>query len=84
MAMQKPIVASNIGWATEVIDDGLNGFLVHPTNHELYADTIVKVLENESLQKELGMQARKKVTQKFSITPIAQQSLEFYKKVCER
>ena len=84
MAMQKPIVASNIGWATEVIDDGVNGFLVHPTNHELYADTIVKVLENESLQKELGMQARKKVTQKFSITPIAQQSLEFYKKVCER
>nr|WP_315174101.1 glycosyltransferase family 4 protein [uncultured Flavobacterium sp.] len=84
MAMQKPIVASNIGWATEVIDDGVNGFLVHPTNHELYADTIVKVLENESLQKELGMQARKKVTQKFSITPIAQQSLEFYKKVCDR
>lgn len=83
MAMEKPIVASNIGWATEVIDDGLNGFLVHPTNHELYADTIVKVLENESLQKELGIQARKKVTQKFSIASIAQQSLVFYRKVCD-
>ncbi|MBQ0908391.1 glycosyltransferase family 4 protein [Flavobacterium sp. F-328] len=82
MAIQKPIVASNIGWATEVIDDGLNGFLVHPTNHELYAGTIVKVLENESLQKELGIQARKKVTQKFNIALIAQQSLVFYRKVC--
>ena len=83
MAMQKPIVASNIGWATEVIDDGINGFLVHPTNHELYADTIVKVLENESLQKELGIKARKKVIEKFSIDMVAQQSLAFYKKVCD-
>ena len=83
MAMQKPIVASNIGWAPEVIDDGLNGFLVHPTNHELYADTIVKVLENVDMQKELGIKARKKVIEKFSIDMVAQQSLAFYKKVCD-
>jgi hypothetical protein len=32
MAMEKQIVASNIGWASEVID-GVNGYLVHPTQH---------------------------------------------------
>jgi glycosyltransferase involved in cell wall biosynthesis len=78
MAMQKPIVASNIGWATEVIDDGINGFLVPPTQHMEYANQIVQLLENVQLQKEFGVEARKKVTEKFSIAIVAQESLSFY------
>ncbi|NDP27724.1 MAG: glycosyltransferase family 4 protein, partial [Flavobacterium sp.] len=34
MALQKPIVASDIGWAKEVIEEGIEGFLVHPKNHK--------------------------------------------------
>ena len=79
MAMQKPIVASNIGWATEVIDDGINGFLVHPTHHLEYANKIIQLLENVKLQKEFGVEARKKVTEKFSRAIVAQKSLSFYK-----
>jgi glycosyltransferase involved in cell wall biosynthesis len=78
MAMQKPIVASNIGWATEVIDDGINGFLVHPTHHLEYANKIIQLLENVQLQKEFGTEARKQVTKKFSIAIVAQESLSFY------
>nr|WP_315233698.1 glycosyltransferase family 4 protein [uncultured Flavobacterium sp.] len=79
MAMQKPIVASNIGWATEVMDDGINGFLVHPTDHLEYANRIIQLLENVQLQKEFGIAARKRVTGKFSIAVVAQESLSFYK-----
>ena len=78
MAMQKPIVASNIGWATEVMDDGINGFLVHPTHHLEYANKIIQLLENVQLQKEFGIEARKKVTEKFSIAVVAKESLSFY------
>jgi glycosyltransferase involved in cell wall biosynthesis len=79
MAMQKAIVASNIGWATEVLDDGINGFLEHPTDHLEYANRIIQLLENVKLQKEFGVEARKKVTEKFSIEVVAQESLSFYK-----
>lgn len=79
MAMQKPIVASNIGWATEVMDDGVNGFLAHPTHHLEYANKIIQLLENVKLQKEFGVEARKKVTSEFSIAVVAQDSLTFYK-----
>jgi glycosyltransferase involved in cell wall biosynthesis len=79
MAMEKAIVASNIGWATEVMDDGRNGFLVHPTDHLEYANRIIQLLENVQLQKEFGIEARKKVTEKFSIAVVAQESLSFYK-----
>ncbi|MFV5688953.1 glycosyltransferase family 4 protein [Flavobacterium sp. ZT3R25] len=78
MAMQKAIVASNIGWAKEVIDDGINGLLVHPTDHIVYANKIINLLENKELQKEFGVKAREKVVQKFSMEIVAQQSLSFY------
>jgi glycosyltransferase involved in cell wall biosynthesis len=79
MALQKAIVASNIGWATDVIDDGINGFLVHPKEHALYADKINELLQNASLQKEFGGAAREKVIAKFSIAVVAKQSMNFYK-----
>ena len=81
MAMQKPIVASNIGWATEVIDDGKDGFLVHPANHSLYADQIIKLLEDKALRSEFGQAARKKTEEKFNISTVAKLSLAFYKKM---
>jgi glycosyltransferase involved in cell wall biosynthesis len=79
MAMQKPIVASNIGWATEVIEDGVEGFLVHPAAHKKYAKRILELLEHPKMQREFGTAARKKVALKFSTQAVAQQSLLFYK-----
>jgi glycosyltransferase involved in cell wall biosynthesis len=84
MAMQKPVVASSIGWATEVIDDGLNGFLVHPKAHEAYADKIIALLAHEGLQETFGLEARKKVAEKFSIAIVAAQSEQFYKSLISR
>ncbi|MES2545924.1 MAG: glycosyltransferase family 4 protein [Bacteroidota bacterium] len=81
MALQKPIVASTIGWAREVLDDGINGFLEHPTHHKAYANKIIALLENLNLQSEFGIQARKKVEETFSISIVAKQSLLFYKNV---
>jgi glycosyltransferase involved in cell wall biosynthesis len=79
MAMQKSIVASNIGWATDVIDDGRNGFLVHPENHVEYASKINILLSNSQMREEFGWNAREKVIRKFSVSVVAQQSLAFYK-----
>jgi glycosyltransferase involved in cell wall biosynthesis len=79
MALQKPIVASNIGWANEVIEDGVEGFLVYPKDHKKYAQRIIELLEDPEMQREFGMAARKKVELKFSTQIVAQQSLSFYK-----
>ncbi|MBG6062976.1 glycosyltransferase involved in cell wall biosynthesis [Flavobacterium sp. CG_9.1] len=81
MAMEKAIVAANIGWATEVIDEGKNGFLVHPANHLEYANKIVALLENATLRKEFGSFARKTVIEKFSIEVVASRSIAFYEKL---
>ena len=83
MAMQKPVVASSIGWATEIVDTGTNGFLVHPKAHWDYAERIIELLENPEMQKEFGSKAREKIVEKFSIEIVAKQSLSFYKSLID-
>jgi glycosyltransferase involved in cell wall biosynthesis len=80
MAMQKAIVASDIGWANEVIDNQTNGFLVHPKAHKVYADRIVQLLKDVDLRDAFGQKAYEKVLQKFSISVVAKQSVIFYQK----
>ena len=84
LTMQKAIVASNIGWANEVIEDSLNGFLVHLYRHEEYASKIQELLQNERLRAQFGDEARKKVEREFSISVIAQKNVEFYERVILR
>jgi glycosyltransferase involved in cell wall biosynthesis len=79
MALEKPIVASNIGWAIEVIDDGINGFLVHPKNHEKFANKMVDLMNTIELQNSFGKAARIKVLSNFSIDVVAAKSTAFYK-----
>lgn len=84
MAMEKPIVASDIGWANEMVDDGDNGFLVHPVNHDIFAEKINTLLNDEELCLKMGKSARKKVEAFFDINSIAKQNIEFYKSITNR
>lgn len=79
MAMQKAVVNSNIGWAKELIVDGESGFLVHPKNHELFASKIVEILENDTLQLKIGINAKKRVEDYFDIEKVVHENIKFYK-----
>lgn len=78
MAMKKAIVASNIGWGKEIIEDGKNGFLVDPRNHELYAEKILSLLADPNLRLKIGDKARKKIENCFDINTVVDQNIEFY------
>jgi glycosyltransferase involved in cell wall biosynthesis len=80
MAMQKAVVNSNIGWAQELIDDGINGYLVHPENHELYAQRITTLLNDSDLGLEIGKAARQKVEEKFDMEQLVKDNIAFYQK----
>ena len=81
MTMNKAIVASNIGWANEVIEDSVSGFLVHPLSHKEYAQKIQELLQNEKLRFQFGAQARKKVEEEFCIEIVAKKNVEFYEEI---
>ena len=78
MAMKKPIVASNIGWAKEVIEDGRSGFLEHPQNHQAFAEKIAALLSDKSLQAKTGIEAHQRVMEQFDMDVVAKQNIAFY------
>lgn len=81
MAMGKIIVASNVGWAEEVVDHGVDGFIEHPTNHQEYASYILGVLNEKFDLNQIRKNARTKIENKFSNRIVAQQNIDFYKEV---
>lgn len=78
MALQKAVVNSNIGWSQELIVDGQSGFLVHPKNHDKYAEKIAQFMTNDLLLLQLGKNARKRVQEKFDINNLVFENISFY------
>lgn len=66
MAMEKALVTSDIGWANEMMVEGKTGFIVNPYHHELYADRIVKLLNDTELVQLMGKRARQHIENHFS------------------
>jgi glycosyltransferase involved in cell wall biosynthesis len=84
MAMGKAVVASNIGWATEIIEDQKSGFLVDPKNHVLFADKIVNLLRDENLIKQIGLNARLQIENHFDASKIAKENIRFYHSIISK
>jgi len=81
MAMQKPVVNSNMGWAQELMTDGVSGYLVHPKNHEEYAQKMIQILSNEELASKMGIAAKKQVLNKFDINVIVKENIGYYETI---
>ena len=78
MALSKPIVNTNIGWANEIIDNEINGYLVHPKDIKLYSDKILKLLDDRYLCLKMGNNARKKVISEFNANKQVDLNIEYY------
>lgn len=66
MAMEKPVVASNVGGIPDLVKDGINGLLTNPGDVEELAHALKKILNNRSLALKMGKEGRKMVTLQFS------------------
>ncbi|HEU4790444.1 MAG TPA: glycosyltransferase family 4 protein [Flavobacterium sp.] len=81
MALHKPVVNSNIGWAQELLVDGESGYLVHPKDHDMFANKIISLLLDEDLCQIIGAAARRRVETNFDIEKIAKLNIGFYKSI---
>jgi glycosyltransferase involved in cell wall biosynthesis len=84
MAMEKAIVASNIGWGNEIVENGISGFVAHPSNHQEYANKILQLLDDTALRKSMELKAKERISTHFEINLIANQNLAFYQKIVEQ
>ncbi len=66
-ATAKPLVATRVGGNSEIIQEGVNGFLVPPKDPQTLADRIIKILANDSLLSQMGKASREWVEKEFSL-----------------
>jgi len=74
MAAKLPIIASRVGAIPEIIEDGKSGIIVEAGNSKDMAQKISELLDNDRLQKELGIQAHQTVLFKFPLDKMIQQT----------
>ena len=81
-AMEKPIIASNIGGSNETIINNKTGFLFEPGNSEALSKKIIEVLSSdESVLKSMGIEGRKNIIKKFNVEKMCFSTYSEYKKL---
>jgi len=81
MACEVPVVVSKVGGLPEVVQDGVEGFLVEPRNVAGMAARTIEILGDEDRRREMGKRARETARARFCSTLIIPQYEEYYRKV---
>lgn len=79
-AMEKIVIATNIGGASETVSDGVTGFHVPPGSAK-FLNTKIKhclTLVRSELSEQVGQRARKSVKENFSLDLMLKNTLEVY------
>lgn len=78
MAAGKPMIVSRMGGMPEVIQHGVNGFIVEPANPRALANTIARLLSDRKLAKKVGQGGLKAFRQKYYLERMVDQIVSVY------
>jgi sugar transferase (PEP-CTERM/EpsH1 system associated) len=78
MATGLPIIATNVGGNPELVEDGVNGYIVPLGNPEKLAEYIIKLTESSNKRSLMGKASLKKVHEKFNWDSTVEKYLTVY------
>ncbi len=81
MAAKSPVVVSDTGGLSEIVDHDETGVKVYPNNTDSLAWGITKVLTNDNYAKTVRANAYKKILEKYDWDKIAQQTRLMYERI---
>ena len=68
MALGKPVVATNSGGTTELIEDQRNGFIINGNSAVSISEKFIKLISDKKLRENYGLFSRQIVENKFNIS----------------
>lgn len=74
----KPVVATTVGGLPEMVDDGRTGYLVAPHDEHALAAAIVRLLRDEPLRRQLGLNGKRKLDTECAPEVVARRTLDVY------
>jgi glycosyltransferase involved in cell wall biosynthesis len=78
LAAGKPVVATDVGGVSEVVQDQITGFVVPPKDPEALAARILQVMADQAMSERLGRAGREKVERDFSLDTMTKQYEALY------
>ena len=75
MAAGKAVVASSLPGPSDLVEDGVNGFLVAPGDSSGLAKAIIRILSNESLRTRMGNESRR-IARQYDWNIVAEQYVQ--------
>ena len=81
MAAGRAIVATQVGAAAELIDDGVHGLLVPPNDAGKLASAIDRLLKDPTLARRMGEAARRCVRERYSREAMVERFTDFYERL---
>jgi glycosyltransferase involved in cell wall biosynthesis len=78
MACGTPVVAGNNGGSPELVEDGVNGFLIPVNSVEALAARVSDLMSQPGLRQAMGENARRKIEQAFSVEQILPRMIAAY------
>lgn len=67
LASARPVIATQVAGVGELVEDGINGFLVPPGDTSALAERIGRIADHPDLRAQMGMAGREKVKAEFDI-----------------
>ena len=80
---EKPVIGARAGGVVDLIDEGVDGFLVDFDRTEELADKIEKLWQNPNLRQRLGKSGKEKVLHKYTWSKLFQKLLPLYEELVE-
>ncbi|MBR9921983.1 MAG: glycosyltransferase family 4 protein [Bacteroidetes bacterium] len=82
MAMQKPIISTDVAGCRETVEEGVNGLLVPPKDPDALAEAMLQMYQMEEEEvEEMGFQSRELCRRKFDVRIINMRYLELVRKL---
>ena len=73
MAAGAPVVASAVGGIPDVVEDGVHGYLIAPTDEASLAAAVKRLLEYPAVAREMGSAARARIAATCSVPVVVDQ-----------
>lgn len=81
MQHSKPIISTIEGGIPDIIEDGINGFLIPTKDPIALANKLEVLIQNSNLRQQMGAAGRKKYEQEFTLAKFENRLTEILKKV---